>query len=291
MRGNWQSHLALLIVALIYGANYNIAKSVMPVYLQPFGFIALRVTGGLFLFVLTHRAFYREKIANAKDYGYLALCGLFGVAINQLAFFKGLSLTSPVNASVIMTLSPVVVLLFSAVYLKEQITKVKALGVLFGGIGAALLIGGKDLGFSGETVLGDLLILLNATSYAIYLVLVKPMMARYQPVTVVRWVFTFGWLMVLPFGIEELSEVSFSVLPVSAWMAIAYVIAATTFAAYLLNAWAMKKVSSSIVGFYIYMQPVVATVITITLGHDELTLQKVLFSILIFLGTYLVSKR
>ena len=184
-----QAHVALFLVALIYGANYTIAKDVMGQgYLDPLPFILLRVSSGAALFWIFHRLLIRESIAK-KDILRLALCGLFGVALNQMLFFSGLNRTTPINASLIMTTTPILVLVASAVYLGERITPVKILGISLGALGAGLLIAyGERLNF-GEGWKGDLLVFLNASCYGIYLVVVKKLMKRYHPLTVVKWVF------------------------------------------------------------------------------------------------------
>ena len=291
MKEAYKVHIALFIVSLIYGANYNIGKAIMPDYVQAFGIIVLRVTGASILFWILHAAAVKEKVDFKADFWKLLICAITGVAANQLLFFKGLSLTSPINASVIMTTSPILVLIASAIILKEKITRKKMLGIFLGLVGAFFLIGGTNFSFSGETVTGDFLILLNGSSYGIYLVLVKPLMKKYSPFTIIKWIFTMGWFMVLPFGVPELLEVNWETIPVSIWASLAYVVIATTFIVYWLNAWALKRVSPSIVGFYIYFQPLIATSIAILFGTHALTLEKVLFSLLIFLGVFLVSKK
>jgi drug/metabolite transporter (DMT)-like permease len=194
MKGLLKFHVALFIVQLMYGANYVVAKGLMPSVVGPNGFILLRVLGAVSLFwaVLSFR---REKVSK-KDFGRLALCGLFGVALNQLMFFNGLMLTSPMNAPVIMTMTPIIVLILSGIILKERIRKLQIIGVILGAIGSILFILlNENGGFASGR--GDALILVNATSYSVYLVLVKPLMSKYKPLTVISWVFTFGLLYVI----------------------------------------------------------------------------------------------
>lgn len=287
----WKAHLALLMVALIYGANYTIAKNVLDQnYLQPNGFILLRVISGFVLFHLIHFAVIKEKVQR-KDIGLLALCGLFGIAINQLFFFKGLGATSPVHASLIMVVTPIIVLSISAIYLKERISIVKVLGILIGMLGAMLLIlkggSGKD---SMSSVLGDLYILLNATSYALYLVLVKNMMKKYHPFTVMKWIFSFGLIVVIPFGTSDLIGVKWFEFPKEIWLAIAYVLLLTTFLAYLLNAYALAIVNPTTASSYIYLQPLIASSIAILWYNDQLSAVKVICGLMIFLGVFLISR-
>lgn len=285
------AHAALIAVAIIYGLNYSIAKDVMPVYVLPSGFILIRVLGATFMFHLV--AFFRssENIERI-DWWRLALAGFFGVAANQLLFFEGLNLTTPINASVIMTANPIIVLLLSALILKVPIKPVRIAGIVLGLAGAIFLISrGKDITsiFDRGKSLGNLLVFLNAASYGAYLIVVKPLMHKYKALTVIRWVFTIGLLYVIPFGYGQLLEVQWAALPLTISVEIAYVVICTTFFAYLLNVYALKIVSSTTVSFYIYLQPLVATLAAIALGKDQLTWVAVIAASMIFSGVYLVS--
>jgi len=284
-----KAHLSLFAANLIYGANYTIAKEVMPDYIMPFGFILLRVIGATLLFWTLHMFYQREKVL-IKDYWMLGICGLFGVAINQLLFFKGLDMSTPINAAIIMTANPVMVLIFAAIIIREAITIRKSAGICLGLSGAALVIlQNADLSISSETQMGDLFVFINATSYALYLVLVKPLMEKYHPVTIVKWVFLFGLMYVFPFGYEELSQVKWAAMPPMIVFCVLFVVIGTTFFAYLLNIVALKELSPSIVSYYIYLQPILASVFALTLGKDEIDLIKLIGSILIFSGIFLIS--
>lgn len=289
------AHLSLLIVAAIYGANYLVAKGLMPDKVGPSGFIVLRSIGAGVLFWLIF-AFRREKV-RPSDIPLLMLCGLFGVAGNQLFFFNGLNLTSPVNASIIMTSNPILVLLASAVILKTAITFRKVAGIVLGAAGAiALLRMSAGSNASHISWQGDLMILINAISYGVYLVLVKPLMSRYRPTTVIAWVFLFGALIVFPFGISQVTQIEWSTFAASDWLGVAYVIICTTFLAYLLNIFALKEVMPTVVSTYIYLQPLMAALFAFVYafygGADftgDLTVGRVLCALLIFVGVYLVS--
>ena len=287
----WWVHPLLLTTALIYGGNYSIAKSVMPEPLPPFGFILLRIAGSGVLFWLMHLFFIKEAIQHKRDYARLALCALFGAAINMLLFFDGLSLTSPVNASLIMTTTPIVVVIAAYLLLKERITRRKSLGLALGFGGAVSLIGLHELSWSNSLLLGDLMIMGNAAAYAIYLVLVKPLMARYHAVTVNLWVFFFGGIFVLPFTFQQAAAIPFGTLTMLQWGSIAFVVLLTTFFAYLVNASVLKYASSSLVGYYTFLQPVFATLIEVLAGREVPTVGKLVSAFLIFAGVYLVSVR
>ena len=282
-------HLALLTVNLIYAANFTIAKEVMPEYILPFGFIAIRATITTFLFWLTHALFVREKI-DYSDLFRLALCGLFGVAINQMFFFWGLSLTKPINASIVMVSTPIAVLVISGIILRERLSLRKWAGILLGALGAvSIVVFGKVTKLGGDTSLGDLFVLINACSFALYLVLAKPLMKKYHPVTVLKWVFVFGMLYVLPFGYNQAISVEWSSLTPLLWSFVAYVIIGATYFAFLLNTTALKRASPTVVGAYIYLQPVFAGGIALLFGKDTLGWFKVICAAFIFIGVYLVS--
>lgn len=296
MPGLLKSHIAIIVVNLLYGANYVIAKGLMPRVIGPNGFILIRVTGAMLLFWLVF-SFNYEKVA-LKDFRNLAVCGLFGVAINQLLFFNGLMLTSPINAPVIMTTTPILVLILSLIILKEKPTAVKIVGVVIGAIGSIIftVLSTGDIFSSG---FGDLLIFLNASSYGLFLVLVKPLMDKYRPLTVITWVFTFGFIFVLlwPSSIAELAVVAVDQLSRATVFRIVFIVIGVTFLPYLLTVFAMKHLSPSVNATYIYFQPVFAALFIYLfwlIGLEDYTqdfsIAKILCALLIFTGVYLVIK-
>ena len=289
MINNILPHLALFLVNLIYALNYSIAKDVMPDYIGPSGFILLRVIGGSLLFFLTFIFFIKENV-ELKDIVRLLFCGLFGVAINQLFFFEGLNLTTPINAAIIMTVSPILVIVFSAIIIKEKITIRKLLGIFLGIVGAAtLILKSGSISIENAFFVGNILIFINATSYSIYLVLVKTLMTKYNPITVMFYVFSFGLIFVLPFGLNELLEVNMQSFSKIIYLKVAFVVICTTFLAYLFNAFALKTLNPSVVSTYIYLQPVLASVVAIFLKSDSLDFIKILSALFIFSAVYLVS--
>ncbi len=279
------------IVAIIYGVNYTIAKEVMPHYIKPFGFILARVIGAGVLFWISGFFIRKEKIA-VSDYKAVFLAALFGMALNMLAFFKGLNLTTPISASVIMTTTPIIVLSFSALFLKEAITKKKVLGIVIGMIGAiGLIVYGQKLSLSLDGMLGNFLILVNAASYGMYLIVVKGLTKKYHPITLAKWMYLIGFFLVLPFGYHEFIIVEWSVLPVSALLRIGFVVMFTTYVAYMFNLIAIKKLKPTTLSIFIYLQPVIATSYALAVGSDSLNLVKILATSLIFVGVYLVTKK
>ena len=180
MNKNLLAHIALIFANLIYAINFTFAKDVMPEYIMPSGFILLRVIGGFFLCSLCYFLFIKEKVER-KDILRLAICGIFGVAINQLFFFEGLNLTTPINAAIVMTINPILVILLSFLIIKEVLTFRKTLGVLLGLMGASMLIlNGEGIDFSSNHQTGNLFVFINASSYGLYLVLVKPLIQKYH---------------------------------------------------------------------------------------------------------------
>jgi drug/metabolite transporter (DMT)-like permease len=265
-----------------------LAKEVMPAYISPLTFILLRVGCALVLFLIFHALFIREKVAR-KDLGGLALSALFGVAANMLMFFEGLANTTPINASVLMMVTPIFVFVIYTVVNRQKISWIKAGGIALAAAGAMLLMGGKRLSFSKDTLYGDVFIILNALSYAVYLVYVKKFIKKYSPITVSKWNFIAGFIFVLPFGVGGLEAINWASFTPFVWFCFWFVLIGTTFITYLLNAWALQHAPSTLVGSYIYLQPVVATTLALVVRKDELTAEKIIFILLIFVGVYLVS--
>jgi drug/metabolite transporter (DMT)-like permease len=284
-----KAHIALFLVSLIYAANYTIAKEVMPKYLSPDVLVLARILTGTIIFWLA-TSFKSEKI-DKSDFGLLILCGFTGAALNMFAFFKGLSLTTPINASLILLLVPILVLIISAIFFKERIIRIKGIGIILGIIGAGFLVmNGRSVSLNSQGLLGDLLICVNSTSYAIYLVLVKKLIRKYKTLTVLKWVFTFGLIFIFPFTISDFTNANWSAIPLSIWSAIAFILIAVTVLTYLFNGYALKFVSASVVSIYIYLQPLLASIIALSFGKDSLNLTKIIAYLLIFSGVLMVSQ-
>jgi drug/metabolite transporter (DMT)-like permease len=284
--------IAASFVAIFYGANYTIAKDVMPHYIQPFGFIVLRIFGATILFWGISFLGPREKIAR-KDFARIAAASLFGVGINMLAFFEGLNLTTPINASVLMVTTPIIVLILAIIFLKEKIRILKILGVLIGLSGTLLIIlyGSGSSATAANPTLGNFLIFINAASYACYIIVVKKITQKYHPFTFMKWMYGIGFLFVLPFGLTQLLEVQPDLIPLEGYLKIGYVILFATFGTYILNIFAIRELKPTTVAVFIYMQPLLASIFAIGLGKDTLDIIKVAATLLIFTGVYLVTKK
>ncbi len=290
-----QRSIALILVSiatLIYGVTFTIAKDVMPLYVKPYAFILLRVSGATAIFWIVGLFVKSQKIAK-QDYKKIILASFFGIALNMLCFFKGLSLTSPISASVMMVTSPIMVLIFSSILLKENIIKRKIIGVFVGLIGAVLLI---VYGNSGDTTdtdstLGNFLVFVNAASYGLYLVLVKKLISKYNPITFIKWFYLFGLILVIPFSFSEFTEISWTSMPSDIYLKVGFVILFTTCVTYLFNIYGLSKLKPTTVGVFIYLQPVIATIFALSVGSDSLSLVKIGASVVIFSGVYLVTKQ
>ena len=281
------AHLAILGANIIYAVNYGFAKDVMNGgYVPPFTFILFRAIGATLLFWITSYFFF-EKISKSDLFKFI-LCGLFGVTANQLMFFKGLELTSTIHASIIMVTSPIIVSILSLIILKEKLQFSKVFGIILGLIGAINIISDNNSSFGNSGLSGDIFIFLNAICFGLYLIIVKPLMSKYSPITVVKWVFTFGLLGVLPFGIYEINEVNWE-MNNDIILKIGFVIFFTTYLCYLFNIYGVKYVSPTIVSTYIYLQPLLTSFIAVFIGREELNLTVITCSAFIFLGVYLVS--
>lgn len=285
-----KAHLALLGVNAIYGANFSIAKSIVPSAIQPFALVVLRASFSMLLFWASGLFLPKEKIAR-KDLIKLMLLGVFGVALNQLLFIKGLAMTTPINAAIIMIFNPIIVMLLEVIFFKEKTPFIRIAGIVLGISGAlVLLLGRKDASFASASFTGDMCILINCISWAVYLVMVKPLMLKYRTVTVVKWVFSFGAFYVLPFGWPQLSTFDIHSVSFRAWACIAYVIIASTYIAYYLNTYALAELSPSIASTYIYLQPVIAAGIAVACRQDTIDAMKIVSAVFIIVGIYLVGR-
>ncbi|UAB85104.1 DMT family transporter [Zunongwangia sp. SCSIO 43204] len=282
--------LAAIGASAIYGLNHTIAKGVMPAHIEAFGFIMLRVLGASILFWLLSPLAPKEKI-DKKDWPRMLGCAVFGMCINMLFFFKGLSLSTPINSSVIVTLSPVMVLILASFILKEKITLIKGIGIALGLSGAlALVLFSTDSVSNAPNIpLGNLMFIINAFSYGFYLVIVKPLTKKYHAITLMKWLFLMGVILNLPVTYSEFTAVDWLNLPFDAIWRMAFVVAGTTFSTYLLNIYALKQLSASTISVFIYLQPLIAIIYAILVGADQLTTIKVAAGLLVFVGVYLFS--
>ncbi|MFV9483673.1 DMT family transporter [Christiangramia sp. ASW11-125] len=284
--------LAAIGASTIYGINHTLAKGLMPLYIEPFGFILLRVTGAALLFWSISFIAPKEKIATS-DWPRIIGCAIFGMVINMLFFFKGLSLSTPINSSVIITLSPVMVLILASILIKERITLLKTIGIIIGMAGALVLVlFSSDQNQNAPNIpMGNVLFIVNAFSYGLYLILVKPLTKKYHAITLMKWLFLIAVFINLPITYTEFVAVDWSNLPFDAVWKMAYVVLGTTFMTYLLNIYALKQLSASTISAFIYLQPLIAITFAIIVGADSLNWTKGIAATLVFVGVYMVSMK
>lgn len=285
-----KAHLALLGANLFYGAGYTVAKAVMPRLIEPLGFIFIRVSAVTALFWLSSWHSGQSKPFELKEWRTLALSAFFGVALNQMLFFLGLSKTYPIHASLIMMTTPLLITVGSVLLLRERIERQKMLGLLLGIGGAFLLMSeGKTVTFDAGSALGDLFVFLNAASYAIYLIMIKPLMQRHPPIVVIRWVFLFGMSMVFPFGWQQFMAIQWSQFLWIDYAAVAFIVLCVTYCTYLWNMFALRRLTPSTAGAYIYLQPLFASLISILFTGESLSIIKGTSATLIFVGVWMVN--
>ncbi|MET7028570.1 DMT family transporter [Sediminicola luteus] len=284
--------LAAIGATIIYGINHTIAKGVMPTYVKPFGFIFIRVTGAAILFWGISFFGPKEKIAR-RDWLRVLVCAILGMVINMLAFFKGLDLSTPINSAVLITITPIIVVILSALLIKEKITLLKGSGVFLGFIGAlALVLFGAEIRQDAPNIpLGNALFILNATSYGTYLIVAKSLIEKYHPFTLMKWLFTVAVIINLPITFSEFSEIEWSQMPLEVYGVIAFVVIGTTFLTYLFNIYALKQLKASTLGAFVYIQPLIGILFALMTGKDYLTLIKTFAIGLVLIGVYLATKK
>ncbi len=260
--------------------------------MQPFGLNLVRVTiSAALLWILYF--FTKEKIkVQKKHYWRFFICAVSGIAINQLLFIKGLSLTYSIHASLLMLATPIFVTLLAAWILKNKLTKNKWLGLILGITGATLIISGAGQGEEGSNVLlGDVLVIINAISYAFYFIWVQPLMKIYPPIMVIRIIFTLGFFLMLPFCLQEYLEIPWHNYQPLDWGLLFLIIFCGTFLAYIFNVFGIKVLGPGVAGSYIYTQPVFAAIVAMIVLKEELDIFKIIAAVCIAAGVYLSTKK
>ena len=292
MKSNTKAHLAVLATNLLFGVNYATVKYITPSFIHPFGLNMARVLTALILFWILYLLKPTTFGIRKKDIPRFIICAASGVTINQLLFIKGLALTTSIHASLLSLGTPIFITFIAAWLLREMLTPIKLIGLFLGIGGATILILLKDNTHSGtDIVTGDILILLNAISYAFYMVLVRPLMQVYSPVHVIRWVFTFGAIMITPFAWPQFASTDWTAFQTNQWMALAFVCIGATFFSYLFNIYGISVIGASATGSYIYTQPVFAAITSIIFLGENIDSYKIISALLIFSGVYLVNRR
>ena len=283
---------AALGATIIYALNHTIAKDVMPTYIQGFGFIGIRLIGATIAFWLIGLLMPKQHIDKADRWAFLR-AAFFGMAINMLAFFKGLEYSTPINSTVIITTTPIMVFLFSVILLKENIRPKRAIGVLIGFLGAlSLVLFSQQAPANAPNIsLGNFLFIANASTYGLYMIYVKPLSEKYNTIHLLKWLFLIGLLMTMPFTLPELLEVDFQQMPHSVWWRIGFVVLGTTFMTYLLMVYAIRHLRATSLSVFTYLQPIIGIVYAALVGADFMTPVKWIAMSLVLLGVFLVTKQ
>lgn len=288
----WYGHLAILITNILFGLNIPLSKSLLSEWVTPMGLTWMRMAFAALAFWIASLFIRRERVT-PKDLAILFCCAILGMVINQTFFLQGLGMTSPIEAGLIATMNPVLVMLISALVLREPITMKKAGGVFIGACGALLIIwqSAKTATGGGGSLQGNIFCLLSVVSYATYLVISRPITQHYNPITLMKWMFLFSAIILAPLGAFQLDEEKLFTVgaPVDAYLRWIYVLVGATFLAYLFIPMALKRIRPTTISMYNYLQPIIAGIVAIILGQNTLTWDQPVATILIFTGVYLVT--
>lgn len=288
-----KAHLGLLGTNLFFAINYSAVKYFTSNHIAgPFGINVIRIGISLTLFWCLF-LFDRPKIKiEKKDVPAFLMCALTAIALNQMLFIKGLAFTFPIHAALLTLITPILITIIAARVLKEKITVAKTIGLFLGIAGAALLVGSREVSAPGEnSMLGDTLVILSAVAYTFYFILVKPLMKKYSAIQVVRWIFTFGFLMILPFSYQEFNHITWQLFSFKEWFFLFLIVVPGTFFAYIFNVYGIQKLSASLAGMYIYSQPVFAVIIAMIFLKEEFSFHKMIAGLLIGMGVYLSNRK
>lgn len=294
-KGAYKGHIAILASNIIFGINIPVSKIVMPDYVSAFGMAFFRTTGAVVFFWLLSLFVKWERVP-LRDLGGLALAAVFGVLFNQMLFVMGLEYASPVETAIVVTFTPILTMLLSALFLKEPISWMKAGGVFLGLSGAVIMIAGKY--WTGETVeeagrnslFGIVLCLISGLSYAIYLTAFRNLVARYRPITVMRWMFLFSCILSTPFLWPYVAELDYTRIPLNIYLFLAYTVVGATCITYLLIPVAQKRIRPTVLSVYNYIQPITAACLALILGQDGFGWIKAVATFLVFAGVFLVTR-
>lgn len=277
---------------LLFGINFSMVKFISPQYIQAFGLNFIRVLVTVVLFWLLFALKPGKGGIDRKDIPRFLLCALTGVAINQLLFIKGLTLTTPVHAALLILITPVFILMIAVIAGNEKMSLIKLLGLLLGIGGSALLILSKEnSGIGSDVLLGDVLVVINAISYALYFILVKPLMQKYSALHVIRWVFTFGIVLITPFCWGQFSNTNWDAFGIEQFAALLFIVLGATFFAYLFTVYGLQHLSASAAGAFIYLQPVFSSLFSFLFFREEMSWPKIVAALLIFSGVFFVNKK
>jgi drug/metabolite transporter (DMT)-like permease len=288
-----KAHLGLLSANIFFSINLSAVKYLTTNhFVQSFGINLIRVAVSTILFWMLYLAKPVKSTIDRADLPRFIICALTGIAINQMLFLKGLSLTYSIHAVLLILSAPIFITVFAAIFLKERISPIQIVGLGLGVCGAVILISmGKNSGTGDNVILGDTLILINALSCTIYFIMVKPLMLKYNPIQVTRMIFTIGFFGVLPFGWNEFTAINWTDFGWTEYGCLGLIVLGGTFLAYLFNLYGIKILGASITGAYIYLQSIFAAIIAMIFLNESLEWYKVIAGVFIFTGVYLSNKK
>ena len=295
MDGKLKGHAALWVANIIWGLNAPIGKSVLwsethPQGVSPFALSVYRMLGACLLFWTVSLFLPREKVA-PRDIVLLLFASVFGIQLNQMLFLWGLSLTSPIDTSIIATIVPVLTMVLATLFLREPITWLKAGGVFLGCAGALILILVSQHGTGhSSSVMGDVLCIVSAVSYATYLTAFRNVIIRYSPVTTMKWMFLFAAVAAVAIYYRPLAGVDYAVLAPRTWAGIGYVVVCSTFLSYFMVPIGQRYLRPTVVSMYNYVQPLVAVLFTVAVRLDTFGFTKGVAALCVFAGVWLVTK-
>jgi drug/metabolite transporter (DMT)-like permease len=283
-------HIAMFSANVIFGLNIPVSRTLMPEILSPYTLTFFRLAGGMLLFWIAS-VFVKKEHVPAKDILLLFFASLFALTLNQLPYFIGLSMTSPIDASIVITMLPILTMILAAIIIKEPITLMKAVGVLVGASGALLLVFNSHMVHVGKSnFLGNMIVFGAVASFAVYLTLFKNLITRYSSITVMKWMFLFGTIVCFPFCYKPFIQTDFALLTTGTYWRIGYVVIFATFLGYLFLPLGQKVLRPTTLSMYNYVQPIVASMVAVAIGIDVFGVEKALSSVLVFAGVYIVTQ-
>ena len=285
------AHLCLFFACAFWGLMAPLGKDAMTHGFTGIDMVTFRVTGGAVLFWLTSLFTPKEHVPK-KDLLMLIGAAVFGLVTNQCCYTIGLSITSPVNASIVTTSMPIFAMILAFLILKEPITAKKAGGVALGCAGAVILIVTSAAAANSKVgdIRGDLFCLGAQFSFALYLSLFSKTVRRYSVITVNKWMFTYATVMILPFTFGRVSSIDYAAIPTSTWLETGFVVIFGTYISYILMMIGQQTLRPTVVSIYNYVQPVVSVTVSVLTGIGVFKPTQGLAVILVCLGVWLVTK-
>ncbi len=286
-----RARLAVLFGNFFFGTSVIAVKQISPVLMPAIALTAIRVGAVCILFWLMYLLNPIKTGFKKNDYWRLLFCGIAGITFNQTFSIKGMSLTSPIHASLLVLTTPITISLLAAWFLKEKWNLFKILGLCLGISGGAVLVFSRDLSAhsSEDQSLGDLFIILGAVSYSSYIILVKPLMAKYSATHILQWIFLFGAFISVPLGWNATLNIQWHLFSVTNWVCLIYVVVGATFLAYQLMNFGIKKLGASVTGSFIYTQPFFATIASVLIFEEQINYSKMLAAAMIIAAVFLTN--